>query len=180
MNARRREYLRAIKCALQRIYHRTPHVSPAAYISFRARVAPDLVAEEFTYVAMGSLIGPQVKIGAYSMIGPQVICTGGDHRFDVCATPMIFSGRPTLRPTIIGRDVWIGAQCVILSGVRIGDGAIVAAGSVVSKDIPPCEIHGGVPSVKIRNRFSNDEDTARHLAYLRRKPVKGQFAASRR
>lgn len=161
---------------MQRVYHKVPNVSPTAYISFRAFVSPDLVADDYTYIGLGSLVGPRVQIGAYSMIGPQVICAGDDHRFDVCETPIIFSGRPTLRPTIIGRDVWIGAQCVILSGVTIGNGAIVAAGSVVAKDIPPCEIHGGVPNAKIRNRFSNDEDTVRHLDYLKRKPAKGQFA----
>lgn len=53
---------------------------------------------------------------------------------------------------VIGNDVWIGANCVILSGVNIGDGAIIAAGSVVTKDIPPYTIAGGVPAKPIKKR----------------------------
>lgn len=58
--------------------------------------------------------------------------------------------------TIIGSDAWIGAQCVILSGVNVGDGAVVAANSVVTKDVPPYAIVGGSPAKLIRYRFSED------------------------
>lgn len=57
----------------------------------------------------------------------------------------------------IGNDVWIGYDVKIMSGVRIGDGAIVAAGSVVTTDIEPYSIVGGVPAKEIRKRFSNDD-----------------------
>lgn len=57
---------------------------------------------------------------------------------------------------IIGNDVWIGYEAVILAGVTIGDGAIVGAGSVVTKDIPPYTIVGGVPARPIRKRFSEE------------------------
>lgn len=179
MNPKLREKLRAIKCRLQHLYHHVPNVSSTAYISFRTSISSDLVAGDYTYIGMGSIVGPKVEIGAYSMLGPQVICAGDDHRFDICETAIIFSGRPILRPTTIGRDVWIGAQCIILAGVSIGDGAIVAAGTVVTKDIPPCEIHGGVPNSKIRNRFSDEKDTLRHLKYLKQKPSKGEFVSSK-
>ena len=55
---------------------------------------------------------------------------------------------------IIGNDVWIGYEAVILAGVTIGDGAVVGARAVVTKDIPPYAIVGGVPAKLIRNRFS--------------------------
>ena len=55
-------------------------------------------------------------------------------------------------PIIIGNDVWIGANAVVLKGVHIGDGAIVAAGAVVTKSIPPYEIWGGVPAKKLGTR----------------------------
>jgi virginiamycin A acetyltransferase len=58
---------------------------------------------------------------------------------------------------IIGNDVWVGAGAIILSGVNIGDGAIVAAGSVVTKDVPPYSIVGGNPAKLIRFRFSEDQ-----------------------
>lgn len=54
-------------------------------------------------------------------------------------------------PIYIGKDVWLGANAVILPGVRIGDGAIVAAGAVVAKDVPPRVIVGGVPAKKIKD-----------------------------
>ena len=66
-----------------------------------------------------------------------------------------FSGESGM--TEIGNDVWIGDHVVIMSGVHIGDGAIVAAGAVVTKDVPPYAIVGGVPARVIRYRFSEDE-----------------------
>lgn len=66
---------------------------------------------------------------------------------------------------LIGNDVWIGYEAVILSGVTIGDGAIVAARSVVTKDVPPYTIVGGVPAKPIRRRF--DQETIDALLELR-------------
>ncbi len=57
---------------------------------------------------------------------------------------------------VIGNDVWIGYEAVVLSGVTIGDGAIVAARSVVTKDVPPYTIVGGVPARPIRKRFGQE------------------------
>lgn len=57
----------------------------------------------------------------------------------------------------IGNDVWIGHGVVLLAGVHVGDGAIVAAGAVVTKDVPPYTIVGGVPAKKIRQRFEDNE-----------------------
>ena len=58
--------------------------------------------------------------------------------------------------TIIGNDVWIGEKALIMSGVTIGDGAIIAAHAVVTKDVPPYSIVGGVPAKVIKYRFSED------------------------
>ena len=63
--------------------------------------------------------------------------------------------------TVIGNDVWIGYEAVILPGVTIGDGAIVAATSVVTKDVPPYTVVGGNPAKPLRQRFS--EETIAHL-----------------
>lgn len=60
------------------------------------------------------------------------------------------------RPVVIGNDVWIGANVIILPGVNIGDGAIVAAGAVVTKDVAPYAIVGGVPAKTIRYRFEKN------------------------
>lgn len=57
---------------------------------------------------------------------------------------------------VIGNDVWIGTQCVILSGVTIGDGAVIAANSVVTKDVPPYAIVGGTPAKVLQYRFTQE------------------------
>lgn len=66
---------------------------------------------------------------------------------------------------VIGNDVWIGYEAVILSGVKIGDGAIVGARAVVTKDVPPYTIVGGVPAKPIRKRF--DDSTVARLTRLK-------------
>jgi phosphonate metabolism protein (transferase hexapeptide repeat family) len=60
------------------------------------------------------------------------------------------------QPVIIGHDVWIGHGAIVLAGVTVGNGAVIAAGAVVSKDVEPYTIVGGVPSKPIRKRFSNE------------------------
>ena len=64
---------------------------------------------------------------------------------------------------VIGSDVWIGYEAVILSGVTIGDGAVIGARAVVTKDVPPYTIVGGVPARPIRRRF--DDDTMDMIAF---------------
>ena len=66
---------------------------------------------------------------------------------------------------IIGNDVWIGYEAVILSGVTIGDGAVIGCRAVVTKDIPPYTIVGGVPAKPIRKRF--DEETIKELQKIK-------------
>lgn len=66
---------------------------------------------------------------------------------------------------IIGTDVWIGYEAVILSGVTIGDGAVIGCRAVVTKDIPPYTIVGGVPAKPIRKRF--DEETIKELQKIK-------------
>lgn len=79
-------------------------------------------------------------------------------------TPPHLSQLPHKGDTIIGNDVWIGRESVIMPGVKIGDGAIVAAYSVVTKDIPPYAVFGGNPAQFIKNRF-DDELTALLLQF---------------
>ena len=66
---------------------------------------------------------------------------------------------------VIGNDVWIGYEAVILSGVTVGDGAIIGTRAVVTKDVPPYTIVGGVPARHIRRRF--DEETVAKLMELK-------------
>ena len=88
-----------------------------------------------------------VRIGDGSMLGQYTIVMDCDHHSldgDEDHGPV--------EPVLIGAGVWIGARCTILKGVRIGDGAVVAAGSVVTRDVPARSVVGGVPARVLRKR----------------------------
>jgi maltose O-acetyltransferase len=92
-----------------------------------------------------------LEIGDDVMMGPFVVILTANHRHDESGIPMRVQGM-TQAPVRIESDVWIGAQVVILPGVTIGRGAIVAAGAVVTRDVLPGSVVGGVPAKVIRQR----------------------------
>lgn len=114
--------------------------------------------------------GTVLKIGNFTSIAEDVtILLGGNHRTDWVTTypfPALpeawpeastITGHPQSKgDVVIGNDVWIGFGVTILSGVTIGDGAVVAAKSVVTKDVPPYAIVGGVPAKVLKHRFSTE------------------------
>lgn len=93
---------------------------------------------------------------------------------------MQFSGRPTLQPTSIGRDVWIGRNALVMAGTTIGEGAVIAAGAVVTRDVAPYTIVGGVPAKTIRSRFENESQMRLHSAAINGELQKPQFADPRK
>lgn len=167
--------LRCLLMAYRRWRHGLRNVHATFYMTGSARVSPDLVAHEYSFVNLECWICPRVTLGKYAMLAPQVAIVGGDHRTDVSGTPMIFSGRPTLRPTTIGDDAWIGLRAVVMAGVTVGRGAIVAAGAVVTTDVPAYEIHAGVPARKIGERFASAAERARHDAMLNGPAAQGDY-----
>ncbi len=140
-------------------------VHPTAFIGIRCKVHRDIIMREHSFMNQGCRIGPCVELGRYVMLGPEVAVVGADHRIDVPGVPAIFSGRPPMRKTVIEDDVWIGFRVTVLAGVRIGRGAVIAAGAVVSRDVPPLEIHAGIPNSKLRARFEGEELRA-HMEFL--------------
>ena len=96
-----------------------------------------------------------VRLGRYCSVADDVIICPDEHRVDtVSSHPMMGGGMAAPRGKVtIGNDVWIASHAVILQGVTIGDGAVVAAGAVVTKDVPPYAIVGGVPAKVLRYRF---------------------------
>jgi acetyltransferase-like isoleucine patch superfamily enzyme len=151
------------------------NVHSTFYVAPSARVSRDLVAGAYSFVNVHCLLQPGVRLGNYVMLGPRVAVIGADHAFDKPGTAIIFSGRPRIEETKIGDDVWIGYGAVIMQGVTIGRGAIVAAQAVVTRDVPPYEIHGGVPAKKIGERFSKANDRDLHDEYLKLRPRPGSF-----
>ncbi len=101
--------------------------------------------------------GARLTIGKYFSISTGVsILVGGEHRYDRPSTYPFTSECKTKGDVTIGHDVWIGYQALILSGVNIGHGAIVGAGAVVTKDVPPYSIIGGNPARIIKSRFEQN------------------------
>lgn len=93
-----------------------------------------------------------VKIGNYVMIAPEVIILASGHHTSDVNTPMIFQAPRYYPQTVIEDDVWIGARVLILPGRCIGKGSIVAAGSVVVKDVEAYSVVGGNPARVIKSR----------------------------
>lgn len=130
-----------------------------------------------SYVAARSRIY-HVNMGKYCSIGQEVHCIYGQHpsRNYISTHPAFYSANHSPISYVeedtydesmkmidskysisFGNDVWIGDRVSIMEGIRIGDGAIIAAGAVVTKDVPPYAIVGGVPAKLIRMRFEKDD-----------------------
>lgn len=118
----------------------------------------------------------KLTIGKFCSIAEGVtFLLGGEHRLDWVTTfpfnvfheawpsAKDFKGHPQTKGDIlVGNDVWIGKDSMILSGVQIGDGAVIAAGSLITSEVQPYSIVGGNPAKLIRKRFS-DEDIEKLL-----------------
>ncbi len=114
----------------------------------------ELALEDYASVSPGVNIGADdgsVFIGKYTAVGPGSVIRAANHCFERTDIPIIFQGHRAGK-VIIGEDVWIGANCVILPNVRIGRGAVIGAGAVVARDVEPWAIMAGVPARKIGER----------------------------
>jgi virginiamycin A acetyltransferase len=123
--------------------------------------------------------GDRLVIGRYCALatGVTFVMNGGNHRTAGVSTfpfPIFEAWRgrwdgemdfPTRGDTVVGNDVWVGYDALVMPGVRIGDGAIVATRSVVTADVPPYAVVGGNPARVIRTRF--DEATVERLLRIR-------------
>jgi len=114
--------------------------------------SPKIVIRSGTYINRGTMIDAavRVEIGQDCMIGPRCYITDHDHG--------MAAGRPVREqplicaPVVIEPDVWLGAGAIVLKGVRVGRGAVVAAGAVVTKDVLAGHIVAGVPARVIGSR----------------------------
>lgn len=104
----------------------------------------------------------KIKIGNHVVFGPNVSIRGGDHRIDYVGKYIDMVDDTMKLPdndqdVIFEGDNWIGMNSTILKGVTIGKGAVIAAGSIVNKDIPPYSVVGGVPAKILKYRFTENE-----------------------
>jgi len=125
------------------------------------------------YIGRYSHIGCDTQIGDYVIFGTYVSLVGRyDHDYHQVGIPIRIASQIRDKDykwkglnskVVIGNDVWIGHRSIIISGVKIGDGSIVAAGSVVTNDVEPYSIYGGIPARKISNRFNSNKDLSEHI-----------------
>jgi acetyltransferase-like isoleucine patch superfamily enzyme len=101
-----------------------------------------------------------IKIGNKVLFGPNVTIMAGDHNTN-CIGKYMFDVEDKLPendlPVTIEDDVWVGTDSIILKGVTIGTGSVIAAGSVVTKNVDPYSVVAGVPATKIKMRFTEEE-----------------------
>jgi acetyltransferase-like isoleucine patch superfamily enzyme len=165
---------------LTRLY-RTPLVSIFALVDGRSTISRKAKVNRFARVRNSTIgnysyIGPSsrienVDIGKFCSISWNCCIGLESHDLSQLSTSPIFTekyngtGSTWLREepmqvqasrSLIGNDVWIGVNAVVLSGLKIGDGAVIGAGAVVTKDVPPYAIVGGVPAKVIGARFSEE------------------------
>lgn len=95
-------------------------------------------------------VSADVTIGNTVAIGPRCIIYTHDHDYKEQGTAAPWKGKPVTKPVTIQNGAWIGSNVTILPGVTIGEKAIIAAGSVVTKDIPANSLYGGIPAKQIR------------------------------
>lgn len=129
---------------------------------------------DYTYICPGTKV-VYAKIGKFCSIGADCNIGLPSHPIDLISSSPIFTSphNATKKKWVkqpfafnefdqcnIGNDVWIGTNAIIMGGITIGNGAVIGAGAVVTKDVPPYAIVGGVPAKIIRYRFNNNDISA--------------------
>ncbi|CAH1225188.1 2,3,4,5-tetrahydropyridine-2,6-dicarboxylate N-acetyltransferase [Paenibacillus auburnensis] len=131
------------------VVHKNCKISDYSYINSNTFLGYAEIGK-FSSVGCNCQIGVPIHPSNYISTSP--FTYGPNNLFDV---PSFYEEFQT--KTIIGNDCWIGSNVVIMQGVRIGDGAIVGAGSVVTKDVPPYSVVAGIPSKFIKLRFNQEK-----------------------
>ena len=130
----------------------------------------DVVIGNNVQFGNGCNVASNVHFGNNVLMAGNVQFVGRhDHSFSTPGVTIWDGERGENGTTVVEDDVWLGASVIVISGVTIGRGSIVAAGSVVTGDIPPCEIWAGVPAKKVKDRFTCEADKVKHLAFLEEK-----------
>jgi len=122
--------------------------------------APNKIVELGDCVQFGPrcVVQCDIKFGNSVLIAPNVAFVGrNDHRFDIVGKTIWNSPRGLSQVTTVEDDVWIGYGAIVLSGVTIGRGSIIAAGAVVASDVGRYSIVAGVPAKEVARRFSDAE-----------------------
>lgn len=143
-------------CKIRAMYYKTfgCKIEQNVSISANVRITGHLEIGSSTSIAHNCTLSGRnvgIFIGNNVMIAPNCVFVAFDHSFDNVDIPMIEQG-VIEESIIIEDDVWIGANCTITKGVKIGTGSIIAANSVITKNVENYSIYGGVPAKFIRSR----------------------------
>ena len=125
-------------------------------IERHAVFTPGLTLGDRSGVGIDCEVYGPVTIGKDVMMGPEVVIYTSGHRFDRTDIPMMGQDFTDPEPVTIGNDVWIGRRVMIMPGVTIGDGCVIGAGAVVTKNIPPYTVAGGVPAKVLKIRKTDE------------------------
>lgn len=104
------------------------------------------------YMGFNCHLASNAVIGDNVLFASEVALVGGDHKFDGVFGPIRDAGPDVQKTTRVSDNVWVGHRAIILHGVSIGEGAVIAAGAVVTKDVPAHAIVAGNPAKLIRYR----------------------------
>lgn len=158
----RRSVDRPVKRRLRRLVNwwlmrknRLAEMGDGFQLGLRTRVPAGSRLGRYAYVGRGFSAPSPICVGDFCMISTGVTIVANDHGVDDPETPMRLAFRWAHTVTVFEADAWVGHGAIIRSGVRIGRGAMVAAGSVVTKDVEPYAIVGGNPARLIRKRFDD-------------------------
>lgn len=121
-------------------------------IERNAYFTPSLTIGNNSGIGIDSELYGPISIGENVMMGPEVIMYTSQHKYDRLDIPIMFQGSTPPKSIIIEDDVWIGRRVIIMPGVKVGKGSVIAAGAVVTKDIPEYSVVGGVPAKIIKRR----------------------------
>lgn len=154
------------------------HIGNNCIISKRVILGDNVSIDNFTYLNSSKYwitIESNVKIGKFCSVAPGVFIGAGNHDYNFVTThPILFDSyyddvtnlnsekrkanglKDKDCATVIGNDVWIGQNAILKRGIRVGNGAVIAGGSVVVKDVPPFAIVGGNPAKIIKFRMSKE------------------------
>lgn len=138
-------------CGKQLFLHCGNHIRIAGGVNFGSGIG--IVIGDNSAFNADCWIANDTILGKDVMMGPRVSIISGSHNFDRVDVPMRAQGAPPRRPVVIGDDVWIGTQSIVLPGIHVGDHAIIGAGSVVANDVPEWAIAVGNPARVIRSRL---------------------------
>lgn len=128
------------------------HCGKNVNIERGANFSSDISLGDNSGIGINSELSGGITIGNDVMMGPYCMMYTSNHGMKRTDIPMWQQESEARRPIVIGNDVWIGSRVIILPGVHVGDGSVIGAGSVVTKDVEPYSIVAGNPARLIRKR----------------------------